>query len=398
MRKASAPAKQAATAATKPETKKPTLPPLATTLLTKTKDRDGTDSAQTQSPAIEVISARPETKGKKTANDSTAASTPVTPAASATIAKGAKNIDTTSKVSGSKSKEKEKNSNTATVVLVPEPVVEQAPILARQTKKSKPQQLPKKKPIVIREESMTTKESTPELPSNLPSAVEATTFSHSFSPSGIRHLLEQLHDQRDLRSYRFFNEKSLKFSSLDNYRPIVDALASISQAMTKPVDAAGADAAMIAFLQLHSALMDMILELRNMMPWGTWKDNHVFEAVLQDLKDTKGSGYATAGDGPDAISKKAHWMHGQCKCLLWRDTRFADFCLVANLEELHASINQTAMQYMLDEEDKSSKYKEEMDIKQLEAELAMVQKDVQSSFEELREAMTNNAKLVAELA
>jgi hypothetical protein len=315
IRKASAPVKLAA----KPEMKKPTLPPLATTVPTKGKDRDVTESAQIQSPALEVTSAKTEIKSKKTANDTTATNTPVTPAAAASsMAKGGKHAESTSKASAAKSKEAKPSSSSANVTPVPEPVVEHAPILARQTRKSKPQQLPKKKPVVVKEDPVPTKESTPEPPSNITSAVEApvTSSQYSFSPSNIQHLLAQLHDARDLRSTRFFNEKSLKSSSLDNYGPIVDALASISLAVSGgAVDTSTADAAMVAFLQLHSALMDMILEMRNMMPHGYWSDNQKFEAALQDMRDTKATGYSSTGEGSEGMAKKARWMHTQCERL-----------------------------------------------------------------------------------
>jgi hypothetical protein len=80
---------------------------------------------------------------------------------------------------------------------------------------------------------------------------------------------------------------------------------------------------------------------------------------------------------------------------------------VVRLEELHSSINLAAVRYMLEQGEKIWKYKIVLaksesdmgvDLKQLESELAIAQKDVQNSFEELREVMTNNAKLITDLA
>ena len=80
---------------------------------------------------------------------------------------------------------------------------------------------------------------------------------------------------------------------------------------------------------------------------------------------------------------------------------------MVRLEELHSSINLAAVRYMLEQGEKIWQYKIALaksesdmglDLKKLESELAIAQKDVQSSFEELREVMTNNAKLITDLA
>ncbi|KAG8788268.1 hypothetical protein FRC16_001422, partial [Serendipita sp. 398] len=257
-RKVTAPPK-----APKIEQKKPILPPLSTSTMSKTSSL--TDINQSSTP--EATSAKADSKGKRSIHEiiATATTTPVTPASANPVhSKSGKQVESGNpKATASKQKEKESKANTTTPSTPSQPpeLVEHAPILARQTKKSKPQQLPKKKHVITREESSGPKESTPSAeatPPQIPAAAQVPTITQiHHSPANTGTLLSQLQDRLDLHSLRFFNRSCLGSSEVAEYQPLVEALAALSastQSLLYHDVSPTIDTAMATFQQLLSTL------------------------------------------------------------------------------------------------------------------------------------------------
>ena len=308
----------------KVETKKPTLPPLTTAAIIA--------KSTEPSPLVELASAKAESKGKKAGNESATVATPITPSVQAGAStKGAKHHEqpssaTTSKANTTKVKEA-KTPATPTAAAPSEPV-EHAPILARQTKKSKPQQLPKKKPVVIREESAGPKENTPEPQATASPAGVEPPAGPTVAPSAtdLPELLGQLRDQIDMYSLGFFKESSLAPKDVSEYKPLVEPLAILSATRQLHVFHDEApdeiDDGMIAVEQLLGTVTKMISDLLKLMPRKTPLDRAMWEIVKKEMVK---AGYMTsnhtlrdwaaalkAEDHPE-FEQKIEWLEDNCQ-------------------------------------------------------------------------------------
>ncbi|KAG8829839.1 transcriptional repressor general negative regulator of transcription subunit 4 [Serendipita sp. 399] len=424
--------------APKVEQKKPTLPPLSTSNMSKSSSLTDVN----QSSTSEATPAKSDIKGKRsiTENIATATSTPITPAsANPTQTKGGKQGEPgLSKVATSKQKES-KASTTATNVPPPPPPepVEHAPILARQTKKSKPQQLPKKKLVPTREESLGPKESTPSVeatPPQIPAAAQVPTAAATTtntansttqvqpSPIGLGTLLSQLQDRLDLHTLRFFNRSCLGSSEVAEYQPLVEALAALSastQSLLYHDVPPTIDTAMATFQQLLVTLTQTISDLLSLLPRTHWHENPTFndlqammKADLVDAgtsnKELRAAAEAAGSVGNEMVAeileKKTQWMQAQ----------------LLKLEELHHTINQTSALEAIQAKDTRwdrrsllprsgsstgglrNRARESelaaMSISQLEEELQLAKRNVLSLSEELGDVMALNSKLLSEVS
>ncbi|KIM28830.1 hypothetical protein M408DRAFT_133893 [Serendipita vermifera MAFF 305830] len=414
------------TPSTKPvkvDPKKPALPPLATATLTRL-----TQSTE-PSPLVELASAKTENKGKKAGTESATVATPVTPSVQpGTSTKGGKPSESTpaGTTKGNTTKSKEAKtpatpSSQTPVLMLPSEPVEHAPILARQTKKSKPQQLPKKKAVIVREESAGPKENTPEPQATAsPAGVEASTGPPLVpSVTELGDLLDQLRDQMDPNSLRFFKESSLNPPEVSEYKPLVEPLALLSATRQHYVFYDEApdeiDEGMVAVERLLHTVTKMVSDLLKLMPRNTPLDRAMWDIVKKEM--TK-AGFMTANhtlrdwgaalraeDHPE-LEQKIEWLEDS----------------LAELERYHNDINQASITEFLGSNDRGrgctphlprvggtcERYKmtgtclrdgEEigMTMSQLQAELAATKKEICSVSDELHEVMRNNARLIAEI-
>jgi len=326
----------------KVEPKKPTLPPLTTSIITKA------GQSTEPSPLVELVSAKAESKAKRLGNESATTLTPITPHVQPSAsgqAKSGKHSEPAS-ASGSKPnaaiKAKESktptvttatntHASTATTAPTSEPV-EHAPILARQTKKSKPQQLPKKKQVLIREESVGAKENTPEPQATAsPAGIEMFTSAAaavtapqvSTSTTNLGELLGQLKDQMDVHSLRFFKQSSLVPKEASVFKPLVEPLSLLSATRQHYVFHDEApdeiDDGLIAFEQLLASVTKVISDLLKMMPRKVPLERAMKELVQagfmtsnHTLKD-----WAAAIQTEDhaELEQKIEWLEMNCECL-----------------------------------------------------------------------------------
>lgn len=312
IRKANVPAKTTAKASATSETKKPTLPPLATTLLTKGKEKEGAESAK-ESPITEAPSAKSE-KGKKAFKEKeneSAVNTPVTPAPPVQNAKVGKQ-EPANKTTSKKDKEA-KNSASSTPILPapPSEPVEHAPILARQTKKSKPQQLPKKKHISVKEDTSVQKENTPEPPVALPCVEVSTGALMSLAAGNLRHLFGQLNEQRELRTFQFFNTKTASFREGEDPRSLPEALATVAHATAGTAEVS-TENLVVAFSQLHDLMFSRVSELRDAMPNKWLVENKALITLIGDLKEAKVK-IDEDSFREQPLVKQAQWMLVHCE-------------------------------------------------------------------------------------
>jgi hypothetical protein len=269
----------------KVETKKPTLPPIATSSTAKSSQ----NTEIGQSPLTELPSAKPENKGKRSGNESTGSGTPVTSSANPISApKGNnKSADPNSAPKTANKAKDSKPANSSASQTAPPPApepVEHAPIVARQTKKSKPQQLPKKKQQPVREDASVGKENTPEPPSTVTSSVEpASIVPSQSSPTNVADLLAQLSDQVDLQGLKFFNPSCLKATEAPEYRPIVEALTALATIEHSSKSPASMDSAKAAMQQLLDGLAQTIADLLQLLPQSTWGEDKSFDGILEEI-------------------------------------------------------------------------------------------------------------------
>ncbi|KAG8836595.1 transcriptional repressor general negative regulator of transcription subunit 4 [Serendipita sp. 411] len=389
-----------------------------------------TDINQSSTP--EATSAKADSKGKRSIHEiiATATTTPVTPASANPVhGKSGKQVESGNpKATASKQKEKESKANITTPSTPSQPpeLVEHAPILARQTKKSKPQQLSKKKLVITREESSAPKESTPSAeatPPQIPAAAQVPTITQiHHSPANTGTLLSQLQDRLDLHSLRFFNRSCLGSSEVAEYQPLVEALAALSastQSLLYHDVSPTIDTAMATFQQLLVTLTQTISDLLALLPRTHWHDNPTFndlqammKADLVDAgssnKELRAAAEAAGSMGNEMVAeileKKTQWMQAQ----------------LLKLEELHHTINQTSALEAIQAKDTRwdrrsllprsgnstgglrSRARESelaaMSVSQLEEELQFAKRSVFSLSEELGDVMALNSRLLSELS
>lgn len=424
-RKVTAPSKP-----TKAETKKPALTPLTTNIDTK-------NDEAAQPSVIEVVSAvsiKADNKAKKTIHEPisavSVASTPVTasPATqSRTVVKPAKKAEKVEKVerpksptlsSGKAAPAKAQGSKGAPATpaaaqpsapATPE-VVEHAPIVARQTRKAKPQQLPKKKPAAKTEEPAT-KETTSEAQTTptaatAPPTVEGNNIpaANPSGPTSLELLFGQLQDQLDVRSMRFFSDRCLKSQEIVEYKPLIEALSTLagdshSQAVSSNASNVSTasttiDSAMASFQQLLITLTQTVSDLLHLVPPSTWSDNGAFEEVIQEmLKYNFQDSENPSKELRNAVAKLEELHHdinsASTRAVLTVNDRGWDCASF-----LPRAGNTAAAYEMLGKYVKDGKV-ETMDLSRLEKQLAITQKEVQTTSEELRKAMAINSGLLA---
>jgi CCR4-NOT transcription complex subunit 4 len=422
---------------TKAETKKPALTPLTTNIDTKSAQNDEAG----QPSAIEVVSAisvKAENKGKKVVHELisvvSVASTPVTASPSTqsrTVTKPAKKAERVEKIEHPKSPTHSTSSKGVSATKAPankgaastpsaptQPpapasalieVIEHAPIVARQTKKSKPQQLPKKKPAAKPEEPATKETTTTSEPQTTPTApVEpsvAVAAPNPSNPTSLEGLLGQLQDQLGVHSMRFFSDRCLKSQEIVEYKPLIEALstlardphsqiASSNNSSNVSIASTTIDNAMASFQQLLITLTQTVSDLLHLVPPSTWSDNGAFEEVIQEMLNYN----FQDSENPSKELRNA----------------------VSKLEELHHDINSASTRAVLTVNDRGwdcasflpragntaaayemlGKYVtggevKTMDVVQLEKQLALAEKEVQTTSDELQRAMAINASLLA---
>jgi hypothetical protein len=320
----------------KVEPKKPTLPPLTTASIAKA------GQSTEPSPLVELASAKAESKGKKTGNETATTYTPITPVLQPSGPSRAGKHSEPASASGSKlnavrSKEAKPAATSAvattqTAALASEPV-EHAPIVARQTKKSKPQQLPKKKQVIVREESAGPKENTPEPQATaaLPAGAEASATPQVSAPmTNLGELLGQLRDHMDIRSLRFFKESSLSPKEPAEFKQLVEPISLLSATRQHYVyyDEASdeIDDALVAFEKLLTTVTKTISDLLKLMPRTTPLDRAMWDIVMKEMVK---AGFMTsnhtlkdwaaairAEDHPE-LEKKIAWLEKNCKLLVF---------------------------------------------------------------------------------
>ena len=317
------------------EPKKPTLPPLAIASIAKL------GQSTEPSPLVELASTKAENKGKKTGNETPTTYTPVTPVLQPSgPSKAGKHSEPASasgsKLNAAKSKEAKPAAtptaaNTQIAAPASEPV-EHAPIVARQTKKSKPQQLPKKKQTIAREESTGPKENTPEPQATaaFPSGTEASATSQVSAPTtNLGELLGQLRDHMDIRALRFFKESSLSPKDPTEFKQLVEPIALLSATRQHYVyyDEASDDIddALVAFEKLLTTVTKTISDLLKLMPRTTPLDRAMWDIVMKEMVK---AGFMTSNhtlkDWAAAIRAEDHseletkiaWLERNCKPLV----------------------------------------------------------------------------------
>lgn len=320
-------------------------------------------------------------------------------------------------------------STASPAVAVSEPI-EHAPIVARQTKKSKPQQASKKRTLTKEESSSGAKESTPEPPAPAtPAEVVPEPITTPVHTTGPEELLEQLQNFFPLNKLSFFTNDCFEEHKLLEYRSLVEGLTTLSaytQGNSNAAAQGAYDGAVSSFQQLLVTLTQTISDLLHLLPRTTWSDSIAFDAVIQEmlksdyLDDHTGDGKRLDTQVVSTLESRALWMQQQCQftfiCSL---SLFIDILPVTKLEELHHDINYASTRAVLTVNDRgwdSSGFLPRvggtasvfetlgtvevegelrgMSASELQAQLSIAQKEVSQISDELRRTISHNSKFL----